>query len=297
LIIGLAVALDRGIVDHAQAARAGQKRVAPSDARGMAGRTLGILGFDPSGVELARRARAFGMCVRAWSPTLTPESAEQHNVEFCNWPRELARGSDIVAVHTPPELGDEVLVDAEFLQSMRPGAHLIHVGRPGSIDQNALLEALERNDLRVACDVSAADASGETARCRTNLLQHPHMICTRGLAGDTRQARDAVAEAVVHTIRTFLLTGDVLGCVNVCERSPATWQLVLRVRDQVGVMAGILDAVRADGINAEEITSRVFLGAKAACCTIALDERPSTEALAAIRALPDVIYLDLRAVV
>ena len=62
-------------------------------------------------------------------------------------------------------------------------------------------------------------------------------------------------------------------------------------------MAAILEAVRADGINAEEISSRVFRGAKAAWCTIALDERPSTEALETIRALNDVLHLDLRAVV
>ena len=53
----------------------------------------------------------------------------------------------------------------------------------------------------------------------------------------------------------------------------------------------------ADGRNAEEITSRVFLGATAAWCTIALDERPSTEALEAIRALDKVLYLEIRAVV
>ena len=72
---------------------------------------------------------------------------------------------------------------------------------------------------------------------------------------------------------------------------------MLRVRDAVGVMASILEAIRADGINAEEISSRVFVGARAAWCTIALDERPSTEALEAIRALHDVLYLEIRAVV
>ncbi|HPM24009.1 MAG TPA: hypothetical protein PLP66_08875, partial [Phycisphaerae bacterium] len=97
--------------------------------------------------------------------------------------------------------------------------------------------------------------------------------------------------------RSFVVSGEVLNCLNLCDRSPATWQLVLRVRDQVGVMAAILDAIRADGINAQEMASRVFTGAKAAWCVIALEERPSTEALESIRALPDVLHLELRAVV
>ena len=77
----------------------------------------------------------------------------------------------------------------------------------------------------------------------------------------------------------------------------ATWQLVLRLRDTVGVLASIMAHVRADGINAEEINSRLFTGARAAWCVIALDERPSTEALSAIRDLEGVLHLELRALV
>jgi hypothetical protein len=62
-------------------------------------------------------------------------------------------------------------------------------------------------------------------------------------------------------------------------------------------MAGIMETIRSDGINAEEIGTRVFSGARAAWCTIALDDRPSAEALATIRGLPGVLHLELRAVV
>jgi D-3-phosphoglycerate dehydrogenase len=145
--------------------------------------------------------------------------------------------------------------------------------------------------------VYASAPASDQARFRSRLCDLDAIITTPHIGPLTEQARWATAQEVVRIFRAFVVSGEVLNCLNLCEHSPATWQLVLRVRDQVGVMAAILEAVRADGINAEEISSRVFVGAKAAWCTIALDERPSTEALEAIRALDDVLHLELRAVV
>ncbi len=297
LTLGLMLALDRRIVDNAVALREGRwTRGEFHDARGLAGRTLGILGFGPVGRLVARRAQALEMRVVAWSPTL-PASPPEPHVEFCNWPRELARDADIVTVHALSDDDRAVLVDAEFLERLQPGAYLVHVGHPGAVDEAALAAAITQRQLRVALDVFGSEPAAEQARFRSRLCEMPNVIGTQHIGPLTAQARQATADEVVRIVRSFVVSGDVVNCLNVCDRSPATWQLVLRVRDQVGVMASILEAVRADGINAEEITSRVFSGAKAAWCTIAMDERPSTEALESIRALPDVLHLELRAVV
>ena len=298
LTFGLILALDRRIVENTLALREGSwKRDEVMDARGLAGRTIGILGYGAVGRLVAQRALAFEMRVVAWSPTLAPTTASQLGIEFCNWPRELARQSDIVTVHTGAEGERETLIDAEFLQSMQPGAYLIHVGHPGAVDEAALAEAITQRSLRVGIDVFASAPTGDHARFRSRLCEMPGVVATQQVGPLTEQARQAAAAEVVRIVRSYLVSGEVLDCLNLCERSPATWELVVRVRDQVGVMAAILAAVRADGVNAEEITSRVFTGAKAACCTVALDERPSTEALEAVRALPGVLHLELRAVV
>jgi D-3-phosphoglycerate dehydrogenase len=298
LAFGLMLALDRHLVEAALAMRQGHHKEWHIDgARGLAGRTLGLVGFGAVGQQIARRAQAFEMSVLAWSPTLTPQAARGAKVQLCNWPRELARKSDIVVAHGPPEAQDQLLVDAEFLENMRSGSYLIHIGHPGVADWTALAKAVERHQLRVACDLFAAEPASEAAGGRVPLLQRPGVVCTHRLGYATEQARDAIAAEVVRIVNSFLISGDVPNCVNVAERSPATWQLVIRVRDQVGVMAAILDTIRSDGINAEEITSRVFSGARAGCCMISLDERPSTEALDAIRALDDVLHLELRAMV
>jgi D-3-phosphoglycerate dehydrogenase / 2-oxoglutarate reductase len=298
LTLGLVLALDRRIVDNTLALRSGKwTRPTPGDARGLAGRTLGILGYGAVGLLVAQRARAFDLKVVAWSPAATAAPPGVHEIELCNWPRELARKSDIVTVHAEGDDERGGVVDAEFLQSMPEGACLVHVGQPGAVDEAALAEAVSRRKLRVALDVFASEPAAEHARFHSRLCQLPGVLCTPHIGPLTEQARQATGDEVVRIIRAFLVSGEVLNALNLCDRSPATWQLMLRVRDQVGVMAAILEAIRADGINAEEISSRVFVGAKAAWCTIALNERPSTEALEAIRGLADVLQLELRAVV
>ncbi len=297
LAFGLMLALDRQIVENTLAIRAGRwSRNELARARGLDGRTLGLVGFGPPGKRIARRARAFDMHVLAWTPEMAAQADAPENVEVCNWPRELARRSDFVVLLP---FGDkpEVVIDGEFLQCLADTAVLVHLGHAGAIDEAALLEAVERRGLRVAIDTHSSAPVGDTGRVRCRFCEMSGVIGTQNIGPLTAQARRETAAEVVRIIRTFIVTGEVLNALNLMDHSPATWQLVLRVRDQVGVMAGVLDAVRADGINAQEITSRVFTGAKAASCTIALDERPSTEALESIRGLPDVLHLELRAVV
>lgn len=298
LAFGLMLALDRHIVESTDALRQGRwARSEFLDARGLAGRTLGLLGLHAAGLEIARRAHAFGMPVVAWSPVAPADVEFSREIELCDWPREVARKSEIVVVLDGPETRQLVLVDSEFIDTLPANALLVHLGGPGALDESAVADAVQRRGLRVALDTHPAAPTGNTGRFKSRLVGLPGVIGTLAVRGVTQQAQDAIASEIVQIVRTYLISGDIVNGLNIAERSPATWQLVCRVRDQVGVMASILDAIRADGINAQEIASRVFLGAKAALCTIALDERPSAEALDAIRALPDVLHLELRAVV
>lgn len=302
LTLGLVVALDRGLIEHAAVTRPG--KAAPSgpgdarnlpEARGLAGRTIGILGFGAVCRQVARRAQAFDMNVLAWSANMTSDTQRPGDVEFCYHPRELARRSDVVTVYAPPERVEEPLIGPDFISSLRDGALVVHVGNPRVLDEAALAAALKAGRIRVASDVYSADADAEGGRLRSRLAELPGTIVTQRLASATGQARAAIADEVVRIVRQFLVFGEVVNCVNLMERSPARWQLVLRLKDAVGVMAAIMDAIRADGVNAEEITSRVFTGARAAWCAIALDERPSNETLDTLRSLPGVMHLQLRA--
>lgn len=300
LTLGLLLALDRSIVPNANRLREGQwSREDYIGGRGLAGRTLGIIGDPPFCKALARLARALDMEIIAWLPETETDVAREPDIELCNWPREVARRSDAIVVHGATAQGramavDEQTIDSVFLDSLKQDALLVHLGDISALDEEAITRAIDERGMRLALDVAP---TGQTGRAKTKLLQKPGVIGTIHTGGATEEARHAIAREVVAIISAFLISGEIRHPVNLAERSPATWLLVLRIRDQVGVMAGVLQTIRADGINAEEITSRVFMGAQAAWCTISLDERPSTEALNAIRAMENVLHLELRAVV
>lgn len=292
LMLGQLIALDRQLLREATAARTGVS--APAHiGMGLVDRKLGLLGAGPVMQQLAIRAQACGMQLLGWADAAAaPEPWGVRGVKFCAWPRELAREADMVAIYAPQD-SDTVVVNSEFIQSMPTGALLVHCGSTSVFDEAALVGAVREHRIRLASDL----AEGDAGRIRSRLSALDDAVITHRLVGDTWQAREAIAREVIRVINHFLLSSTALNCVNLMERSPATWELVMRLKDAVGVVASIMDAVRADGINAEEITCRVFQGARAAWCSISLDERPSTDALNTIRNLPGVLHLELRAVV
>ena len=73
-------------------------------------------------------------------------------------------------------------------------------------------------------------------------------------------------------------------------RSPAIYRLVVRHLNRVGVLAFILDGLREENINVEEMENTIFAGAEAACCSMLLDEPPSDNLLDFFRGNPSVLH-------
>jgi hypothetical protein len=95
---------------------------------------------------------------------------------------------------------------------------------------------------------------------------------------------------VVLSVELFLKTGHPIGTVNLCARSPAIYRLVVRHLNRVGVLAFILDGLREENINVEEMENTIFAGAEAACCSMLLDEPPSDNLLDFFRGNPSVLH-------
>ena len=123
LAFGLILALDRRIADNVISLRQGQwDKTEYSKARGLFGRTLGLIGLGRIGREMIPRAAAFGMPVVAWSRSLTPEAADELGVEYKDSPLEVAAASDIVSVHVALTSATGEMLGAEFFAALRKGA-------------------------------------------------------------------------------------------------------------------------------------------------------------------------------
>jgi D-3-phosphoglycerate dehydrogenase len=100
LVMGLVLACDRRIPDQVADLRAGRWHKGEySRARGLHGRTFGIVGLGQIGREIATRAAGFGMHVAAWSRNLTLAEAERLGLRYCQTPLEVARVSDVVSIN------------------------------------------------------------------------------------------------------------------------------------------------------------------------------------------------------
>ena len=295
LAFALILALDRRIADNVIALRRGEwNKKEFSKARGLMGRTLGLIGVGRIGQEMIPRAAAFGMQVVAWSRSLTIERAEALNVEYKNSPQEVARASDIVSVHLALKPETRLLIGADVFNSMREGALFINTSRGEVVDHAALLHALRTRGLRAGLDVYANEPTSATGEFTNEIAREPNLYGTHHIGASTDQAQEAIAAETVRIVQTFKETGRVPNVVNLAERTPATHRLVVRHRDRPGVLAHVLDAIRSAHINVQEMENIVFEGAHAAVARINLDKAPPAEILARLDSEnPDIIELNL----
>jgi D-3-phosphoglycerate dehydrogenase len=276
LAFGLMLALDRRIADNVVAMRAGQwSKSEFSKARGIFGRTLGLIGLGQIGREMIPRARGFGMRVVAWSRSLTPEQAGDLGVGFKSTPVEVAGVADVVSVHLALNQATRGLLGAEFFQALQPGAIFINTARAEVVDQAALTTAIHEKKIRVGLDVYAREPAGGSGEFREPMANEPGVYGTHHIGASTDQAQEAIAAETVRIIRNFKETGKVPNVVNLARTTPATCALVIRHMDRPGVLASVLDTISAERINVQEMENIVFEGAEAAVARINLETEPA----------------------
>ena len=163
LAFGLILALDRRISENVSDLREGRwNKKEYSKARGLLGRTLGLVGVGQIGREMIPRARAFGMPVVAWSRSLTEGRAAELGIERKTSPLEVASSADIVSVHVALKDETRNLIDWKFFEAMREGAFFINTARAEVVDQSAIERAVRERGIRAGLDVFAGEPSSGT---------------------------------------------------------------------------------------------------------------------------------------
>ncbi len=295
VVMGLVLACDRRIPDQVADLRLGKWNKAEySKARGLYGRTLGIVGLGQIGKEVAVRARAFGMRVLAWSRTLTHAEADRLAIAYAQSPLEVARLSDVVTINVAANAETRHLVNAEFLAAMRPGAYLINTSRGSVVDEDALQLAIADKKLRAGLDVFQNEPAGGTGEFSSPILQAPGVYGTHHVGASTDQAQVAIAHEVIRIVQAFQASGEVPNVVNRLARSSASHVLVIRHRNRPGVLAHVFGVLANAEINVEEVENIIYHGAQATLARIHLDGAPGNGALERIKSgNADIISVEL----
>jgi D-3-phosphoglycerate dehydrogenase / 2-oxoglutarate reductase len=301
LAFALILALDRRVPDNVAELRAGRwNKKEFSNAQGLFGRTLGLLGVGRIGQEVIRRAAGFGMNVVVWSRRFDGENRPMNEqearelgiepalhtvrIDLVPTPADAAARSDVLSVHVALAPDTKGLVNSTLLDRLKPGAIIVNTARGEVVDDKALAAAVRQKQFRVGLDVYANEPASASGEFHDDLIGLPGVYGTHHIGASTEQAQEAIAAETVRIIRSFKETGKVPNVVNLAKRTPATHMLVVRHRDRPGVLAHVFNNLRRDNLNVQETENIVFEGAQAAVARINLDGAPSTSLCDRIKA-------------
>jgi len=223
LTIGLMIALDRRIVDETDDLRRGVwNKKEYSKARGLKGRTLGIVGLGRIGYEVGKRARAFDMNLIYYDVMNNERIEKELDIRRVPFQTLLAE-SDFVTLHVPGGAETEHLIGGDELARMKPSSFVINCSRGGVVDESALAQAVASGTIAgAALDVFEIEPTASDVEFKDPIRTAPRVYGTHHVGASTEQAQEAVADEVVKIIRTYVETGRVINCVNPAEPAEAT---------------------------------------------------------------------------
>lgn len=284
LAFGLMLALDRRIPDNVIDLRQGKwNKKEYAQARGLYGQTLGLIGLGQIGREMAARAKAFGMPVVAWSRSLTPETAEEMGIHFRQTIIEVAHEADILSIHIALSPDTRGVINAEVFEAMKPGSYFINTSRAEIADHTALSNAVKHKGIRAGLDVFVNEPTAATGEYADDLIGLPGVYGTHHIGASTDQAQEAIAAETVRIILEYQTTGQVPNAVNLTDHTEATHLLVVRHKDRPGVLAHVLNEIKAANLNVQRMENVVFEGHEAAVARIEIDGEPDSATLNRIR--------------
>ncbi|HEY0758285.1 MAG TPA: phosphoglycerate dehydrogenase [Acidisarcina sp.] len=209
LTLAQMLALSRQLTRANSTMHAGQWEKKSLQGVELRGKRLGILGLGRVGLEVARRARAFGMELIGHDPYVSPAVARENEIRLVPVD-DLFRQSDYLTLHvglTPQTAG---IINAVSLAIMKKGVRIINCARGELIIDEALIAALKSGQVAgAALDVFTVEPPKDSPYAALdNVILTPH------IAGSTAEAQEAVGIQIALQVREYLKLGVVQNAVN-----------------------------------------------------------------------------------
>ena len=163
----------------------------PAEPIALSGRTMLVVGLGGIGREVARRAKGFDMTVLATRRSQAEAPPYVDRLGTADELDELLPLADVVVLCVPLTDETEGMIDAAALARMQPGAYLVNIARGRVVDQDALVDALERGHLAGAClDVTTPEPlpADHPLWGMPNVVITPHVASRAALTGARRRA-------------------------------------------------------------------------------------------------------------
>jgi D-3-phosphoglycerate dehydrogenase / 2-oxoglutarate reductase len=249
LTIGLMLALARKLPNANNTMHAGKWEKKSLQGAELRGKTLGIIGLGRVGLEVARRARGFGLEIIGSDPFVSTAVARENGIRLAALD-EVISGSDYLTLHvglTPQTAG---LINAKSLAAMKKGVRIINCARGELVDDAALAAALNSGQVAgAALDVFTVEPPKDSP-----FVAMENVILTPHIAGSTAEAQEAVGIQIAMQVREYLKLGVVQNAVNLPSLSHEEYVQLAPYIDLAGRLGSFVAQAGKSGIEAIDLT-------------------------------------------
>ena len=195
LAIGYMLAMARNIPQRATSMKAGEWAKKSFKGTEIGGKTLGLIGCGHIGQGTGQRARALGMTVIAYDPYAEPI----YGIDFVSMDDLLAR-ADFISLHVPYTQETRNIIGVDAIAKAKDGLYIVNCGRGGTIDEDALYDAIESGKVAGA----ALDVYAEEPSKGHKLFSLPQVIGSPHVGAGTKEASVRVgAETAQQVIQAL----------------------------------------------------------------------------------------------
>ena len=243
LTIALMLSLARKVPAANASMHAGKWEKKSLQGAELRGKTLGILGLGRVGLEVAKRARGFGLEIVGSDPFVSAAVARENGIRLVTLD-ELFTASDYLTLHvglTPQTAG---IINAKTLATMKKGVRIVNCARGELVEDAALAAALKTGQVAgAALDVFAVEPLKDSP-----YFELDNVILTPHIAGSTAEAQEAVGIQIAMQVREYLKLGVVQNAVNLPSLSHEEYVQLTPYIDLAGRLGSFLAQTGKGGI-------------------------------------------------
>jgi D-3-phosphoglycerate dehydrogenase len=249
LTIGLMLGLARMVPKANATMHSGKWEKKSLQGSELRNKKLGILGLGRIGLEVARRARSFGMELIGHDPFVSAAIARENAIKLVSL-EELFRESDYLTLHvglTPQTAG---IINEKTIATMKKGVRIINCARGELIVEEALAAALKSGHIAGA----GLDVFHQEPPKNSPFFGLENVILTPHIAGSTAEAQEAVGVQIALQVREYLKLGVVQNAVNLPSLSHEEYLEIAPYIEMAGRLGTFLAQFPQGGIESIQLS-------------------------------------------
>jgi len=255
LTLGLMLAMGRKLTTANATMHAGKWEKKSLQGTELRAKTLGILGLGRIGMEVAKRARAFGMEIVGVDPFVPAAVAREAGIVLVTLDELFAR-ADYLTLHVGLTPQTQGIVNAKSIAKMKKGVRIVNCARGELIEDAALVEELKSGQVGGA----ALDVFTKEPLKDSPYFELDNVILTPHIAGSTAEAQEAVGIQIARQVVDYLKQGVVQNAVNMPSLTHEEYVVLAPYIDLAGRLGSFLAQAGKSGIEAIDLIYSGKLG-------------------------------------